>query len=192
MTKKSELTKYRRCLDKKLAEIAVHTDQQKKAAANLEALDELLNDIIESQRHAQYVISGIQERVHSRIAGVVSSCLATVFDRPYKFKMLFERKRNRTEARCIFERDGLRVDPMTASGGGMVDVAAFALRLAGLLLRKPTPRKIIVMDEPFKFVSAEWRDNVRLLMDKLAADFGVQLIQVTHIEELVTGKVIRL
>ena len=81
---------------------------------------------------------------------------------------------------------------MTASGGGVVDVAAFALRLSCIVLHKPVLRRIILLDEPFKFVSEQYRENIKTMLETLAKDFNVQFIMVTHIEELIIGNIIKL
>lgn len=141
---------------------------------------------------AQAVAQGIQEQAHEKIAGVVTSCLQMVFDKPYVFKIIFTKKRGRTEAELVFMKNGMEVDPLTASGGGVVDVAAFALRISCITLHKPVLRRTVLLDEPFKFVSAYYRDNVKTMLLKLASEFGMQFIMVTHIDELITGKVIKL
>jgi len=149
-------------------------------------------NLAQAQQIAQAVAQTIQQQAHKQIAGVVSKCLELVFDSPYKFKINFEQKRGKTEASLLFERDGLEVDPLTASGGGVVDVAAFALRLSCLMLAKPPLRRILFLDEPFKFVSEDYRGNVKMMLEQLSKEMGIQLIMVTHIPELVTGKVIQL
>ena len=132
----------------------------------------------------------VQARVHARIAGLVSSCLASVFDDPYTFEIAFEKKRGKTEARIYFLRQGNEVDPMSGSGGGAVDVAAFALRVACMMLSRPPLRRVMVLDEPFKFVSKEYRDRVRKMIEDLSEELEVQFVQVTHIPELRVGDVI--
>lgn len=155
-----------------------------------EAEDDLVH-AVEALDIAQNVAKSIQEHIHNQIAGVVTRCLECVFpDNPYEFRITFERKRNQTECNLSFVRDGLEVDPTTASGGGAVDVAAFALRLAALMLNTPRKRRLVVLDEPFKFVSQEYRDNVREMLNMLSTEMGVQFIMVTHIEELQTGSVV--
>ncbi len=144
----------------------------------------------EAQGIAQVVAQQVQQEAHNQIAGVVTKCLEAVFDEPYEFKIHFEKKRGRTEASLIFERDGLEIDPLTASGGGVVDVAAFALRLSCIMLSKPTLRRVLIMDEPFKFISDEFKERVRILLETLSKDMGVQFIMVTHIDELKTGNII--
>lgn len=151
---------------------------------------------LESAQAAQCLLQSVsqlvQAKVHEKLSQVVSNCLSTVFDNPYTFTIVFERKRGKTEANLRFQRDGLDVDPLTASGGGMVDVAAFALRVACLLLHRPRLNRVVILDEAFKFVSAQYRDNVRAMLDGLAKDLDIQIIQVTHIQELETGSIVEL
>lgn len=146
---------------------------------------------LEAQRVAQAIAQTIQQQAHARIAGVVTRCLAAVFgDNAYEFNILFEQKRGKTEAVLVFVRDGITVDPLTASGGGVVDVAAFALRLAALVLSRPPLRRVLVLDEPFRFVSKEYRDKIRGLLSVLGAEMGVQFVIVTHFEDLRMGAVV--
>jgi ABC-type glutathione transport system ATPase component len=146
----------------------------------------------EAQTIVQAVAATIQEQAHRQIASVVSRCLEAVFDDPYRFVIGFEKKRGKTEAVLTFERDGLKADPMTASGGGVVDVAAFALRLACLVLSAPQRRKLLVLDEPFRFASRDLRPKIRGMLETLAEEMGIQFVIVTHDPALVAGKVVEL
>lgn len=141
---------------------------------------------------AQNVAQEVQEQAHKKIADIVTRSLKAVFDDAYTFKIQFEQKRGRTEANLLFERDGLNVDPMSASGGGVIDVAAFALRLSCLMLSRPGLRRLLVMDEPFRFVSVNYRDRLRDLVVKLADELDVQFIIVTHAQELACGTIVEL
>lgn len=156
----------------------------RQAKRNAKATHEA-HDIIEQ------ISRELQQQAHTKIASVVTKCLQ-IFDDPYEFRIQFERKRNQTEARLVFVRDGLEIDPLSGAGGGVVDVASFALRLACLVLSRPSRRKTIVLDEPFRFVSKEYRPALRDLLQSLSEDLGVQFLLITHIPELVTGKVVEL
>jgi DNA repair exonuclease SbcCD ATPase subunit len=188
------LTKIREICDDLKVDYKAAVENHKKEFNNLTAAEDNLFNIEQAQEIAQNIAQVIQQKVHRHISGVVGRCLEIVFgeDESYVFKILFERKRNRTEARLIFERNRLEVDPLSASGGGVIDVAAFALRLSCLLLAKPELRRVVILDEPFKFVSEEYRPKVREMLERLSKDFHIQFIMVTHIDELVTGKVFRL
>ena len=134
----------------------------------------------------------MQQRAHKRIAEIVSKCLETVFAQPYELRIAFERKRGKTEARLSFWRDDLEVDPLEGAGGGIVDVAAFALRLACLVLSKPSKRMVLILDEPFKGVDVVNRKKVREMMNQLARQMHIQFIMVTQIADMGLGKVIEL
>jgi ABC-type Fe3+/spermidine/putrescine transport system ATPase subunit len=84
------------------------------------------------------------------------------------------------------------MDPLDATGGGVCDVAAFALRVACLMLSQPPKRRLLVADEPFRFVSEEYRPAVRQMIETLADELGIQFILVTHATEFEIGKVVRL
>jgi len=161
---------------------------------NLQRIEQEQGYIEHALQIAQSVAQTIQQQAHEKIARVVSACLQTVFyDQDYTFKIRFERKRKKTEAKLLLIKDGHEIEnPMEEDSGGVVDVSAFALQLSALMLSKPPVRRLFVMDEPFKYVSAEYRDNVRQMLEKLAEDFDVQFLMVTHIEELMTGEEIQL
>lgn len=164
----------------------------KQAIKDVNDGEEELSAADEAQQIVQTLAETIQQEAHSRISGVVSRCLATVFDEPYEFRIRFERARGRTEAHLVFVRDGQEINPMDAAGGGVVDVAGFAQRVSCLMLSRPARRRAIILDEPFKFVSADKRHRVRSMMENLTAELGIQFIQVTHIDELRCGTIIDL
>ena len=147
---------------------------------------------VRAQEIIQGVAQSIQASVFNTVADVVSQCLSAVFDTPYRFMVDFQRKRNRTEAELSLERDGTRFDPLSATGGGVVDICSFALRLVSILLSAGRTRRILILDEPFKFLSAEYRDRARAMLETVSEDLGFQIIMVTHIDEFRLGKVIDL
>ena len=51
---------------------------------------------------------------------------------------------------------------------------------------------LVVLDEPFRFLSAEYREKARDLIVVLAAELNVQFIIVTHIQELEIGSIVRI
>lgn len=139
----------------------------------------------------QTVAQAVQQAVHSKIAKVVSNCLETIFDDPYSFEIKFEMRRGRTEADLFFVRNGMEVDPMTAAGGGVVDVATFALRVACLSLQKELD-PVLILDEPFKFLSRDLQPRLRALLQNVSKELGIQFIIVTHFDTLQIGKIIKL
>lgn len=174
-------------IEKKMAEKQAEEESQ----ALVDCIDQL-ETIGRAQQILQELAQTIQTKAHERISSIVTKCLETIFDDPYTFKINFVKKRGKTEADLIFERDGFEIDPKTASGGGVLDVASFALRLSCLVLSRPLQRKVVIADEPFKYVSEEYRTRIRAMLLGLAKDLGVQFVQVTHIKELKIGEVVEI
>lgn len=187
------LPETRKLINECLNDLMAVDKQLQNEEATLIIAESYAVQITKAQEITQAVAQKIQQQAHDRIVGVVCKCLEMVFGDVYQFNIHFERKRGRTEAKLVLMKDGHEIDdPMDEDSGGVVDVAAFALRLSCLVLAKPYLRRLIVLDEPFKFVSAEYRDNVRMMLEGLAKDFKIQFIMVTHEKEYETGKVIEL
>lgn len=158
--------------------------------ASLEAAEARTRLLQEASLIVRGIAKDMQQKAHKKVSQLVSSCLRAVFDAPYTFLIQFEEKRNKTEASFVFLRDGYEIDPLTAAGGGVVDVAAFGLRLACLMLSKPHKRKLLVLDEPMRYVSAEYLPRVVDLVERMSEECGVQIILVTHSPEFKVGNVI--
>jgi ABC-type antimicrobial peptide transport system ATPase subunit len=139
----------------------------------------------------QTVASNVQRCWYEHLGRIVSKCIAAVFEDPYEFKLVFKQLANRTQIQFLFERNLEEFDPLYGTGGGVVDIASFGLRIAALLLSVHGQRKLLVADEPFRYVSVDYRPQVRLLLERLAEEFDIQIILVTHMEELEAGKVIQ-
>ena len=141
-------------------------------------------DVLDAQKLVQSVAEGIQNQAHQRIASVVTRCLKAVFgSEGYNFVIRFHQKRGRTEAELLFERNGLEIDPATSSGGGVLDVASMALRLAALMLSLPKGRRTLCLDEPLKHLSSNYRPIAAELLQMLASELKVQLIIISHTPE---------
>jgi len=170
-----------------------HKKGQKASVENrLKTLNQEINDLstqllsVEAaQFHIQTVAKKVQESFKVKIESIVSVALSSVFDDPYEFKVDFEIKRNRTECILSFERNGFKVNPLNASGGGAVDIASFALRLSLWSLENPKKESIIILDEPFKFVSKNLREKASMLVKELSDKMGIQFIIVTHEDNLI-------
>ena len=121
-----------------------------------------------------------QESLSFHISKITSLALEAVFDDPYELEVEFVRRRNKTECDLFFTRNGERVSPMDASGGGAVDVAAFALRIASWSMQSPRSRNTIILDEPLKYLSKDLQDRASSMLKELSDRLGLQFIIITH------------
>jgi hypothetical protein len=132
----------------------------------------------EARAIIQLVAQQTQQKVQIYISDVVSSALETVLDDPYELIVEFVQRRNKTECDLLFSRNGFKVTPLDASGGGAINIATFALRTALLMLSKYD--KIIIADEPLHFLHSKiLHGRVAELISHISEVNNIQIIIVT-------------
>jgi len=166
-------------------------EQEKGQRTVLESrAEELTEEIRETKRsirqheEAREIIRQVglktQEQLQYHISDITSLALEAVFEEPYELRAEFNQRRNKTECDLLFVRDGMRVDPLSASGGGAVDVAAFALRIAAWSMGTPRKRNVILLDEPLRFLSVDKQERASMMIKELSDRLGLQFIIITH------------
>lgn len=149
-------------------------------------------DLEQAQTIMQLVAQATQEELKYHISELVTLALTAVFDENIEFEVDFQQRRNQTEADLWFLREGEREHPLNASGGGLVDVAAFALRVSLWSLQKPRCRPILILDEPFQHVKGE-AANIRAIqmVKEVSNRMKLQVIMVSDervpLEEIEAG-----
>lgn len=186
-----ELSKIRKKTDKLLQEYRHLSTTVKEESRQLEESSKKSIAIETAQQILQQIAAEIQSKAHSQIVSVVTRSLKGVFGKEgYEFQINFHKKRGKTEAELVFVRDKHEVDPVDAGGIGVMDVAAFTLRLVCIMMSRPQKRRLVVTDEPFKHLDQEHRPAVREMLCLLAEELGFQILMVTHSRELLCGKVV--
>lgn len=122
-----------------------------------------------------------QKQLEYHLAEQVSLAMDAVFDDPYKLKVEFEEKRGQTEVQLLFVRRDLEFPPIGSAGGGAIDIAAFALRIAYWSMRQDKKvRPIILLDEPFSHLKGEDANRRALaIVQEIAHRLDLQIIMVS-------------
>ena len=151
---------------------------------SLRSLNTKSKNIDKAQSVVQIVAQETQKKLEYRVSELVTLALR-IFPDPYDMNLNFVKKRGKTEAEFTLSRGNSEaIDPLSASGGGVVDMASFALRLSLWSLQKPRSRNLIIMDEPFRFLSTELQPKAGELLKQISEKLDLQFIIVTHEEEL--------
>lgn len=124
-----------------------------------------------------------QEQLKFHLEDLVQTAIDAVFPNVYTFHIAFELKRGQTEGRIYLDKDGEELDPLVSCGGGVTDVVAFALRVACLVLS--TNDRVLLMDEGFKWLSVGLRPLAGQMLKGLSEKLNLQVIMVTHDEEMI-------
>jgi DNA repair exonuclease SbcCD ATPase subunit len=145
-----------------------------------------LDSLEKAQAFLQIVAQETQRQLKIHIEDIVNLALDAIFPDQYFFEVNFLVSYGKTTANLCFisKRSGYMVDPMIASGGGVVDVCSFALRLSCWSLSRGID-SVLIFDEPFRFVSRDLVGQVGTLLRELAEKLEVQIVMTTHIPALV-------
>jgi hypothetical protein len=186
---------HRKQLDRLLAERNHAARLVREEKSILNRTERRITVMEESQSILQGIAKTIQQSAHKQISCVVTQCLRSVMrEDVYDFRIDFVEKRGKTEAKLIFFRNGIDFcDPLNEVPGGVIDLAAFALRIACLMLSRPRLRKVLILDEPYKFLNGEdYQEQVKGMLEELSQKLGIQFIIITDDPWLKVGKVIEL
>jgi len=140
----------------------------------------------QAQAFLQKVAQDTQSQLKIHVEDIVQLALDAIFPDKYKFEIQFNISHGKTTAELVFisKQSGHIVDPMIASGGGVVDVCSFALRLACWTLSRGID-KVIILDEPFRFVSKNLQERAGALLKELSIRLNIQIIMSTHLDALI-------
>lgn len=142
----------------------------------------------EAQLIIQTVAQLTQKQLEYHVAELVTLAMGAVFDDPYELSIEFSQRRGRTETDLRFIRDGQSIDPLTASGGGAVDIASFALRVSLWSLAISKTRPTLILDEPLKWLKGgELPIKGALMIKEISKKLGLQIIMVSHIPGQIEG-----
>lgn len=174
----------------KLERLKGHKEQLQKSLSDSQKNLSDLTISLENHTKAREIIREVgmttQQQLQYHISDITSLALNAVFDDPYELKVNFVQRRNKTECDLLFVRDGKEYDPIDASGVGTIDVASFALRIASWSMKRPRTRNTIILDEPMRYLSAEYQERASQMIKELSDKLKIQFIIVTH-EEILTS-----
>jgi DNA repair exonuclease SbcCD ATPase subunit len=174
----STIAKYKEALQKQKGKQETLQAQLQKAQ-DAQASLLLRRDAIEwTQQLIQRTAVETQQLLVLRIEDIVQKTMDAVFPDIYKFSLQFTVSRGRSEARLVFTKDGEEVDPMTSTGGGLVDVVSMALRLACWAMSDTC--NTLLFDEAMRFVSRDLAPRASEVLSELAKSLGIQIVFVTH------------
>jgi DNA repair exonuclease SbcCD ATPase subunit len=178
------MTNYKSLLDQSIGRRDTLQYQKDNYLQKIDYLIERQKTIEIVQALVQKVAKETQEQLKFQIEDIVKTCIDTCFPDEYDFKVEFEIKRGKTECALKFYKNGHEIDDLLESGGGgVVDLASFALRISAWSMGHSA--NTLVLDEAFKFLSRDLQARAGEIISEISKKLGLQLIINTHIPELV-------
>lgn len=122
-----------------------------------------------------------QKQLEYHLEEQVDLAMEAVFDDPYALVVNFQEKRGKPEAELLFSRRDMEFPPVGNAGGGAIDVASLALRIAYWSMRQDKKiRPVLLLDEPFSRLKGEEANKRALAMiQELSKQLGIQVIMIS-------------
>lgn len=178
------LTNAERRLERRIGEAKALAAQGTKAQDQAQAAEATVIACEEAVAFLNSFADERQEKVQAQIEELVTHGVQTIFGDDLTFHVVSEQKANRSEVsftlRSSMGDQTVETPILDARGGGVAAVVGFLLRLIVTLLREERP--LLVLDETFAQLSAEFEPRLAEFLRELVDQTGVQLVMVTHSE----------
>jgi DNA repair exonuclease SbcCD ATPase subunit len=165
------------------------TGQLKKFKKDIRVLKLTNEDVIK----ARWVMSEVQlltqKRFKDKFENLITLAIQSIWDRPLRFCLEFEQKRNQMQCNIILKEtvDGVErvyADLENEVGGSMLDVISFMARIILWSLERPRSRNVIILDEPMKNMGELILFGGQIIRE-ISHKLKFQLIIITHDKELI-------
>ena len=129
------------------------------------------------------VSAGMRLQMKGLLEHLVTTAIHAIFDDSICFVVDIDEGKSEVDFSLL--KGGQPHPIIDFVGEGLVDVLSFALRVSILLLgRHP---KVLILDEPFRFLNKARHAAAGELISRLSRDLGIQFIIVTHSDDLMEG-----
>jgi DNA repair exonuclease SbcCD ATPase subunit len=177
----SNIAKYKDFTTRKLGERSLLQKQLSEAEEHKVYLTNRAKAILEAQTIIQKVAVETQTQLRFKIEDIVNKIFETTFP-DYTFELDYDIKNNKSAAKLCFYKCGHDIDILSGDGGGVVDVACIALRLAIWSLSDTRP--LLILDEATKHLSAQDAPRFAEVFSTIAKELGIQVIMPSHSDAL--------
>ena len=121
-----------------------------------------------------------QSQLEYQLSDTITAAEVAVFGADaYELAVEFKERRGKTECDLLFRRGDQLLDPISSTGYGTVDVAAFALRIACWSMgRQHAP--VLILDEPYRHLKGSGPNLRAIQMTKeVSKELGLQIIMIS-------------
>lgn len=178
------LAQQRRRLDRTTAERELLIRQRKQLELQHNEKSVELDKLAQVIRLMESLADAGQKEMIGLITKIATVGMTEVFGSPILLVAEVREKRGTQGLELKLVIDGNLRD-LDQVGGGLIDVLSFILQVAVVKLMGAAP--VLLLDEPFKHLSKNYLPRISQLVNSLASLMGMQIVIVTHENQLVTG-----
>lgn len=123
----------------------------------------------------------IQEYFLAALERLVTAGIQAIFQDEISFHIRPKVRGNQVTMDFVLKNpDGSETDLIGSRGGGLISIIGVVLQIVTIRLMQDKIHQVLVLDEPFSHLSAEYVEPCANFLRKLSDDLDVQIIMVTH------------
>lgn len=143
------------------------------------------NHNTQHQEIARKAAKLVQDNLASKLSGIVTKALSTVFEEPIEFVATFVERRGVSECDLYLRIGDHDYDILNGQGGGIADVCSMCLQMAFIMMSNVS--RTIVIDEPARHMDAVAQERFISVLQELCLELDFTIIMVTHSAAFIDG-----
>ena len=177
--------KAREVINNTLSKRSVHWAKVNSLLADIESLDKEIEDNEKQKSIARKAAKLVQDNLASKLSGIVSRALSTVFEEDIKFVVNFVERRGVSECDLFLRIGDYDYDILNEHGGGVADVCSLCLQMAFIMMSDVN--RVLIIDEPARHMNEVSEERFICVLRELCKELNFTVIMVTHSQAFVDG-----
>jgi len=178
-------------LNKEVGSLQGQTDLLLSSINDNEDKVNLLKIAKERNLKAVEILNLVQKTTRDKIKDsfqmIVTHALRYIYSDDYSFELDFNRRGNVSTMDFNIKTPEFTesASPEDTSGGGIIDICAFALRIVLLEVSAPKVEGSIILDESLKHLSKDFHYKTSKFLTEISKKLNRQIILITHQQEFI-------
>ena len=183
MTSSDRVAEIRAKVNSALHRRQYHLETLTAARERLTAAVEIANDWDNVLAISRKAAGLVQDSLATKVSGIVTKALRTVFESDIEFVAEFVERRNVSECDLYVRENGEVYDILKGRGGGLADVCSLCLQIAFIIMSGK--RRILFADEIARHIDSAAQDRFAAVLSDLCRELQFTIVTVTHAQPLV-------
>ena len=183
MTSSDRVAEIRAKVNSALHRRQYHLETLTDCRKRLTVASELANDWGNVLAISRKAAGLVQDSLATKVSGIVTKALRTVFESDIEFVAEFVERRNVSECDLYVRENGEVYDILKGRGGGLADVCSLCLQIAFIIMSGK--RRILFADEIARHIDSAAQDRFAAVLSDLCRELQFTIVTVTHAQPLV-------
>jgi len=153
--------------------------------SHLSETEAAVTENLEMQEIARKAAKLVQDSLATKLSGIVTKALSTVFEDQIEFVAQFVERRGVSECDLFLRIGEHEYDILNGQGGGIADVCSVCLQMAFIMVAQVS--RTLIIDEPARHMDLAAQERFIAVLQALCQELNFTIIMVTHSQAFTEG-----